>query len=189
MEIVSIIKRWFRRPARVVPSSPDPNAIWLYFRCERCGAVVRVRVDLRNDLNREEEGESIYLLHKEVMDNSCFRLIAAEIWFDANYNIAAAYINGGELISSRNTRQRCNLNQPDLSFREPARTRAYTSATTGPPLPQARFLHLWPDKGPRASAPRLMSQNDRLSDLTHGFPRIHRHLLDTPKRSGFRQTL
>lgn len=101
MGIMDKIKSWLRASAHTVPSSPDPNALWLHFRCERCGAVVRVRVDLRNDLNREEDGEGVYLLHKEVMDNACFRLMAADIWFDASYNVAAAYVNGGQLISEQ----------------------------------------------------------------------------------------
>jgi len=79
-------------------SAGDPYGIWLHFRCGKCGDVVRVRADRRNDLNREE-GPGTFLLRKEVMDNSCFQLMKAEVWLDGNYNVVVAEVSGGELIS------------------------------------------------------------------------------------------
>lgn len=79
-------------------SSTDPHGLLFHFRCDRCGSVVRIRVDRRNDLNREE-GPGTFLLRKEVMDNKCFQLMSAEIWLDSSYNVTTADISGGELIS------------------------------------------------------------------------------------------
>jgi len=76
----------------------DPYGIWFHFRCGKCGEVVRVRADRRNDLNREA-GPGTFLLRKEVMDNSCFQLMHAEIWLDGSYNVVTAEVSGGELIS------------------------------------------------------------------------------------------
>lgn len=76
----------------------DPYGLWFHFRCDQCGGVVRIRVDRRNDLNREE-GPGTFLLRKEVMDNSCFQLMHASIWLDSRYEVVSADVSGGELIS------------------------------------------------------------------------------------------
>ena len=76
----------------------DPQALWLHFRCGKCGSVVRVRVHKGNDLSRAE-GPGTFLLRKEVMDSKCFQLMSTEIWLDGNYNVVSAEVSGGELIS------------------------------------------------------------------------------------------
>lgn len=89
-----------RRMFAGAPSSSDagdPYGIWFHFRCNRCGAVVRVRADRRNDLNRED-GPGTFLLRKDVMDSKCFRMMTAEIWLDDNYNIVSSEVEGGKLI-------------------------------------------------------------------------------------------
>ncbi len=88
------------RAPRTQPT--DPDALWLHFRCKRCGSVVRVRAHKRNDLNRIEEEEAlpgVFVLHKDVMDNKCFQLMHADIYFDASYQVVSADVQGGELIS------------------------------------------------------------------------------------------
>ena len=78
--------------------SGDPYGLWFHFRCDKCGSVVRIRADRRNDLNREE-GPGTYLLRKDVMDNKCFQLMSANIWLDDRHNVVSAEVHGGELIS------------------------------------------------------------------------------------------
>ena len=77
----------------------DPYGLWLYYRCQRCKATVKVRVDRRNDLNREDDGPGTFVLRKEVMDDSCFQLMRSEVWFDSSYNVVAADVTGGEMIT------------------------------------------------------------------------------------------
>ena len=79
-------------------SFSDPYALWLYFRCRKCGEVVRIRVDRRNDLNRED-GPGTFLLRKEIMGSQCFQMIHADVWFDSNYSIVSSTVEGGEMIS------------------------------------------------------------------------------------------
>ena len=79
--------------------APDPNGLWLHFKCDKCGAVVRIRADKRNDLNREG-GPGTFLLRKEVMDSKCFQLIEATVWLDSNYSVVSSDVTGGELISA-----------------------------------------------------------------------------------------
>ncbi|NLV74780.1 MAG: hypothetical protein GXY52_08880 [Chloroflexi bacterium] len=76
----------------------DPNGIILYFKCSKCSAPVRVRVDRRSDLN-PEDGPGTYIVRKDVMDSKCFQIMKAEIWLDSSYNVVETDIRGGTLIS------------------------------------------------------------------------------------------
>ncbi|MCD6520892.1 MAG: hypothetical protein J7M05_13320 [Anaerolineae bacterium] len=105
-------------------SRSDPYGLWFYFRCNKCGAVVRVRADKRNDLNREEGGPGVFLYRKEVMDDKCFQLMRADIWLDSHYNVVSAEVQGGELITEEEY--------------EAAKAAAQEKASTPPtPPPQA----------------------------------------------------
>ncbi len=76
----------------------DPDGIYLYVKCEKCGATLRVRADKRHDLQRDyDTGE--YVLRKEMMDNSCFNLMQATVRFDPSYKIVERQIEGGTFIS------------------------------------------------------------------------------------------
>lgn len=78
--------------------SRDPDGIYLYIKCDHCGAAVRVRADKRHDLQRDyDTGELI--LSKEIMDGTCFNLIQTTTRFGAGYRIIDQQINGGEFIS------------------------------------------------------------------------------------------
>jgi hypothetical protein len=76
----------------------DPDGIYLYAKCGRCGAPVRVRVDKRNDLLRDYDSGD-YTLHKEIMDGTCFALMHATVRFDAAYRITDQQLDGGEFIT------------------------------------------------------------------------------------------
>jgi hypothetical protein len=79
-------------------SGGDPNGIMFYFRCSKCGAPVRVRVDRRSDLN-PEDGPGTYVVRKDVMDSKCFQLMKAELWLDSTYSVVESSVHGGTLIS------------------------------------------------------------------------------------------
>ncbi len=79
-------------------TSSDPRGLLLYVRCAKCGSITRVRVDKRNDLNREP-GPGTFLLRKEVMDDKCFQIMKATIWLDSSYRVVSSDVQGGELVS------------------------------------------------------------------------------------------
>lgn len=79
----------------------EAHALHLYIKCNRCGSPVHVRIDLRNDLaadygDSDAEG---YELHKEVMDDRCFRLMRVDMEFDRRRNETRRQIEGGTFIS------------------------------------------------------------------------------------------
>jgi len=60
-----------------------------------------VRLNKRNDLVREDGGPGALFVRKEIMDNKCFRLMHAELWLDASYNIVTADVEGGILLTQQ----------------------------------------------------------------------------------------
>ena len=81
-------------------SSTDQDILWLYIQCDHCGEKVTVRVNPRGDLVAEsgETPSSCYTLHKEAMDDKCYRIIKIYIEFDANRRILKQEIQGGKFI-------------------------------------------------------------------------------------------
>ena len=73
------------------------SALWLYVRCAKCGAKVRVRISLVHDLSQADEGG--YFLHKEIMDSQCHQLMHAELRFDEARRVVSRELSGGEFIS------------------------------------------------------------------------------------------
>lgn len=90
----------------------DPDGIYLYVKCEKCGATLRVRADKRHDLQRDyDTGE--YVLRKEMMDNSCFNLMQATVRFDPSYNIVEQEIEGGTFISREDYEASLSKSEPE----------------------------------------------------------------------------
>ena len=77
--------------------SSERGVLWLYVRCGNCGANVRVRVNLYNDLSQADEGG--YILRKEIMDSKCYQLMHAELHFDSRRRVISRDISGGEFIT------------------------------------------------------------------------------------------
>ena len=78
-------------------SGARDEAVHIYVECARCKSKVHVRLDRRNDISTREEGG--YYVRKEIMDSKCFRLMAAEITFDAAYRIQSQEAQGGRFIT------------------------------------------------------------------------------------------
>lgn len=80
----------------------NDGAVHLYVRCNRCGAPVHVRVDLRNELVHEYDSDDQtigYQLTKEIMDSRCFQLMRAEITYDRQRRETNRTIDGGTFIT------------------------------------------------------------------------------------------
>jgi len=82
---------------RLLGSPAHNSALWFYVRCGHCGAKVRIRVGLIDDLSALDHGG--YILRKEILDDKCFTLIRAEVRFDSRRRVISRSIEGGEFIS------------------------------------------------------------------------------------------
>lgn len=77
----------------------DPDGIYFYVKCDRCGSPIRIRADRRHDLSPDYE-KGGYVLRKEIMDGSCFALINAVVRFNEAYHIVEQDLEGGEFITA-----------------------------------------------------------------------------------------
>lgn len=76
----------------------DPNALWLYVRCGYCGQKLKIRVDRRFDLSHDHD-QGGYILHKEILDGTCFQRMHAVVRYDPAYRIVSQEVEGGELLT------------------------------------------------------------------------------------------
>ncbi|MFN8481676.1 MAG: hypothetical protein U0768_01295 [Anaerolineae bacterium] len=106
------------------PPPPD-EGIYFYVRCNNCGRIVRVRVNRQNDLQPDWDTGG-YTLSKEMMDDKCFRLMRAEVTFDANYTILSQEAQGGTFVPAA-----------DYEAQQEARRAAAAAPPPQPPSPAA----------------------------------------------------
>ncbi len=92
------LRECLRRLTATREQTDDPDGIYFYVRCGRCGQALRVRASRRFDLMSDFE-QGGYVLHKEMMDGTCFSLMYATVRFDENYRILSREIEGGEFIT------------------------------------------------------------------------------------------
>jgi hypothetical protein len=85
------------------PSSGDSRSLWLFVKCEKCGEILKGRVDLYNDLSAQYEesgtGTSYFCRKVFVGSNRCYRPIEVELTFDKNKRLLNQEVTGGEIVS------------------------------------------------------------------------------------------
>lgn len=95
---MDILKRLFGGSSGANRSSGnDPNAIIYYIKVRKCGAIARLRVDLRNDLSQDDEGDN-YVVRKQVVDNVCYGMAEIVLHFDANRREISRTVEHGEFV-------------------------------------------------------------------------------------------
>jgi hypothetical protein len=91
-------------------SGPD-RGLYRYVRCNRCKDVVRVRINVANEVSElsdepDDEGGEIaatnpsarYAIAKGVVDSKCFRPMRMTILFDGRKNEVESSVQGGEMV-------------------------------------------------------------------------------------------
>ena len=83
------------------PGGGDTRAYWVYARCNRCGEIIRARVDLSNDLSLDYEGEGTTYFTRKILigEQRCFERIEVRLTFDKDRKLINREISGGEFIS------------------------------------------------------------------------------------------
>jgi hypothetical protein len=88
-------------------SSPkgDGRSLWLYVQCDKCGEILKGRVDLHNDLSLDfgEGGSATSYFCRKVFvgSNRCYRPIEVQLTFDKNRRVVNEEITGGEIVSEK----------------------------------------------------------------------------------------
>ena len=86
----------------VPPSQPASWDYWMAVKCNRCGEVIRTRVNLRNDLSieyGEGSNEVTYFSRKTIIGNEhCYQPIEVELTFDRNHKLIDRKIKNGQFV-------------------------------------------------------------------------------------------
>ncbi len=109
---MSFLKRFLFGSDGGSESESDPNLLWYYVRCNKCGEAVAVMARKGYDLVEEfeESGNSDaptgYSLFKDVMGRSdtCFQQMRIEIHYNLNYVEQSRHIQGGTFITAEEYR-------------------------------------------------------------------------------------
>jgi len=91
-----------KKLSSLLTGSPKEPSFWIAVQCDRCGEIIRTRVDLNNDLSAEYgegEGETAYYSRKVLIGKEgCYVPIEVELKFDAHRNLVEKRVQGGKFM-------------------------------------------------------------------------------------------
>lgn len=70
---------------------------YYYVRCNRCGEVIRVRINPMNDLSAKDEGEG-WFTRKVIVGKRCYNRMEAEFNYDSKRKLIDSQVSGGTLV-------------------------------------------------------------------------------------------
>jgi hypothetical protein len=81
----------------------EGEVLWVYVRCDKCGEVIKTRIDLSHDLtpNYSDEGPITDYFSRKVLIGSrgCFEPIEVKLTFDPQRRLISREITGGQFTS------------------------------------------------------------------------------------------
>jgi len=84
------------------PGKPGDYVYWITAKCNRCGEIIRARVDLRNDLSinyGDRDEDTTYFCRKMLIGSQqCYQQIEIELTFDARRKLIQQEIRGGKFV-------------------------------------------------------------------------------------------
>ena len=85
-------------------ANADRDGYWIYVRCQRCGEVIKTRVNLQQELNPYDEGG--YIMRKTLVGSQlCFQRVEVILYFDDNRNLVNREIEQGTFIEAEEIAQ------------------------------------------------------------------------------------
>ncbi len=103
---------FFKKLASMFSPTSQPNSweYWINVKCNRCGEVIRARVDLRNDLSidygvSDDDGDATsggtgavtYFCRKVLIgEQRCYQPIEVTLTFDKNHHLINRKVSGGQ---------------------------------------------------------------------------------------------
>lgn len=73
----------------------DPNGLYFYLQPRACKEVIRLRIDLRNDLSESDEGGLYVRKVGRGTDYKCMREVELEAYFNVNRKLLRVQVTGG----------------------------------------------------------------------------------------------
>jgi len=84
------------------PRKPADHGYWITAKCNRCGEIIRARVDLHNDLSinyGDKDEDTTYFCRKMLIGSQhCYQQIEIELNFDASRRLIRKEIHGGKFV-------------------------------------------------------------------------------------------
>lgn len=95
---------FFKRLSSLFSSRPSDDEIsyYVFVKCNRCGEVIKARVNLYNDLSIEYDGSgniSGYICHKVIVgDQRCYQPMDISLTFNSKRRVVDKQITGGQFV-------------------------------------------------------------------------------------------
>lgn len=84
--------------------TPHEDALYIYVQPKMCKEIVKVRIDLKNQLSRDDEGSG-YFVRKTARGQRCPFAAEMLIRFDGNRNIIERTIENGSFVTEAEYRE------------------------------------------------------------------------------------
>ncbi len=81
-------------------TSGDDVGLYYYVRCNRCGEVIRVRINPLNDLSLDDTATSLWA-HKVIVGQRCYNRIEADFIYDTNRKLRTTNATGGAFVDKQ----------------------------------------------------------------------------------------
>ncbi len=78
--------------------------LYYYVRCNRCGEVVRVRINPLNDLSIDDTGKGLWA-NKVIVGQRCYNRIEATFNYDTNRKLLSSQATGGTFVDKQTYEQ------------------------------------------------------------------------------------
>jgi hypothetical protein len=85
--------------ARPMPSGSDVG-LYYYIKCNRCGEVIKVRINPMNDLSYSDSDNSLFV-RKVIVGRKCYNRIDAEFSYSNARKLLNADVSGGEMVDKK----------------------------------------------------------------------------------------
>jgi DNA-directed RNA polymerase subunit N (RpoN/RPB10) len=92
---------FFKKLSSFFSSKSGAPVGWVTVKCNRCGEVIRARVNLYHDLSMEydEDGKTTFFCRKVLIgEKQCFQRIEVRLTYDANRKLHSREITGGQFV-------------------------------------------------------------------------------------------
>ncbi|HYO89662.1 MAG TPA: hypothetical protein VER79_13510 [Candidatus Limnocylindrales bacterium] len=77
--------------------SGDSDGLYVFVQPKNCAEIVRVRINLRNDLSQTDDGNG-FIVHKLARGQKCTQNVDMTLHFDSQRRIVEREIDGGQFV-------------------------------------------------------------------------------------------
>lgn len=80
------------------PSAPAGDVgLYYYVQCNRCGEVIRVRINPMNDLSANDDSSALFV-RKVVVGTRCYNRIEVELTYNKDRKLIDSTVQGGKMV-------------------------------------------------------------------------------------------